>query len=60
MKESFFEATVRIDEEFESAKEAHLSNKPDFNKATVKILDLKFEVSKIKNKQGILCAWIRL
>tara|TARA_Y100000310_G_scaffold34919_1_gene33061 strand:+ start:325 stop:567 length:243 start_codon:yes stop_codon:yes gene_type:complete len=50
MKESFFEANIRVDEEFDSAAKAHLSNKPDFNRATVKILDLKFDMSRIKNK----------
>ena len=49
MKESFYEATVRIDEEFESAEEAHLSNKPS-DKASVKVLDIKLEMSRIKNK----------
>jgi len=49
IKESFYEASVRIDEEFDSAKEAHLSNKPS-DKASVKVLDLKHEMSRIKNK----------
>ena len=49
MKESFFEATVRIDEEFESVEKAHLSNTPSEN-ARVTILDLKKEMSRIKNK----------
>ena len=49
MKESFFEASVRVDEEFESAEEAHLSNKPS-DKASVKVLDIKLEMSRIKNK----------
>ena len=49
MKESFFEATVRIDEEFESVEKAHLSNTPSEN-AKVTILDLKKEMSRIKNK----------
>lgn len=49
MKESFYEASVRIDEEFESAEEAHLSNKPS-DKASVKVLDIKLEMSRIKNK----------
>ena len=49
IKESFYEASVRIDEEFDSAKEAHLSNKPG-DKASVKVLDLKHEMSRIKNK----------
>ena len=48
MKESFFEANIRVDEEFDNAQLAAQSNKPDFDKATVKVLDLKFEVSKIR------------
>ncbi len=48
MKESFFEANIRIDEEFDNAQLAAQSNKPDFDNATVKVLDLNFEVSKIK------------
>ena len=48
MKESFFEANIRIDEEFDNAQLAAQSNKPDFDKATGKVLDLNFEVSKIK------------
>ena len=47
MKESFFEANIRIDEEFDNAQLAAQSNKPG-DKATVKVLDLNFEVSKIK------------
>ena len=49
MKESFYEASVRIDEEFESAEEAPLSNKPS-DKASVKVLDIKLAMSRIKNK----------
>lgn len=48
MKESFFEANIRVDEEFDNAQLAAQSDKPDFDKATVKVLDLNFEVSKIK------------
>ncbi len=47
MKESFFEANIRIDEEFDNAQLAAQSDKPG-DKATVKVLDLKYEVSKIK------------
>jgi len=47
MKESFFEANIRIDEEFDNAQLAAQSNKPS-DKATVKVLDLKFDMSKIK------------
>ena len=49
MKESFYEASVRIDEEFESVEKAHLSNKPSEN-AKVKVLDLNLQLSRIKNK----------
>ena len=49
MKESFYEASVRIDEEFESVEKAHLSNTPSEN-AKVTVLDLKKEMSRIKNK----------
>ena len=49
MKESFFEANIRVDEEFESVEKAHLSNTPSEN-AKVTILDLKKEMSRIKNK----------
>ena len=48
MKESFFEATIKFNEEFDNAQLAAQSDKPDFDKATVKVLDLKYEVSKIK------------
>ena len=50
MKESFFEANIRIDEEFDNAQLAAQSNKPDFDKATVKVLDFIFDMSRIKNK----------
>ena len=49
MKESFYEASVRIDEEFDNAELAAESNKPS-DKASVQILDLKLEMTKIKNK----------
>ena len=49
MKESFFEANIRVDEEFESVEKAHLSNTPSEN-AKVTVLDLKKEMSRIKNK----------
>ena len=49
MKESIFEATVKFNEEFESAELAAKSNKPG-DEAKVEVLDLKFEVSKIKNQ----------
>ena len=49
IKESFYEASVRIDEEFDSAELAAKSDKPS-DKALVNVLDLKLEVAKIKNK----------
>ena len=49
MKESFFVANIRVDEEFESVEKAHLSNTPSEN-AKVTVLDLKKEMSRIKNK----------
>lgn len=49
MKESFFEATIKFNEEFETAELAAKSNKPG-EKAKIEVLDLAFEVSKIKNK----------
>ena len=49
MKQSFYEASVRIDEEFESVEQAHLSNTPSEN-SRVTVLDLKHEMSRIKNK----------
>ena len=49
MKESFFEANIRIDEEFDNAQLAAQSNKPS-GKATVKVLDFIFDMSRIKNK----------
>ena len=53
MKESFFEANIRIDEEFDNAQLAAQSDKPDFDKATVKVLDLKFDMSKIKTNNKL-------
>jgi len=47
MKESFFEATIKFNEEFDNAELAAQSNKPG-EKASIKILDLKHEMSKIK------------
>ena len=47
MKESFFEATIKFNEEFDNAQLAAQSDKPG-EKASVKILDLKHEMSKIK------------
>ncbi len=49
MKQSFYEASIRVDEEFESVEKAHLSNTPSEN-AKVTVLDLKKEMSRIKNK----------
>jgi len=47
MKESFFEATIKFNEEFDNAELAAESDKPG-EKASIKILDLKHEMSKIK------------
>ena len=47
MKESIFEATIKFNEEFDNAELAAESDKPG-EKASVKILDLKHEMSKIK------------
>ena len=47
MKESFFEATIKFNEEFDNAELAAQSDKPG-EKASVKILDLKHEMSRIK------------
>ena len=49
IKESFYEASVRIDEEFDNAELAAKSDKPG-DKASVKVLDFKHEMSRIKNK----------
>ncbi len=49
MKESFYEASVRVDEEFENAELAVKSNTPSEN-SRVTVLDLKHEMSRIKNK----------
>ena len=47
MKESFIEASVRVDEEFDSVEKAHLSNGFGDN-AKVKVLDFKIDKSRIK------------
>ena len=47
MKESFFEATIKFNEEFDNAELAAQSDKPG-EKASVKVLDLKHEMSRIK------------
>ena len=49
MKESFFEATIKFNEEFDNADLAAKSKKPG-DEAKIEVLDLKFEMSKIKNK----------
>ena len=49
IKESFYEASVRIDEEFDNAELAAKSDKPG-DKASIKVLDLKHEMPRIKNK----------
>ena len=47
IKESFYEASVRIDEEFDNAELAAKSDKPG-EKASIKVLDFKIEKSRIK------------
>ena len=47
MKESFIEASVRVDEEFDSVEKAHLSNSFGEN-AKVNVLDFKIDKSRIK------------
>ena len=49
IKQSFYEASVRVDEEFENAELAVKSNTPSEN-SRVTVLDLKHEMSRIKNK----------
>ena len=49
MKQSFYEASIRIDEEFDNAELAAKSNKPSEN-AKVEVLDLNLQLSRIKNK----------
>ena len=49
IKESFYEASVRFDEEFDNAELAAKSNTPSEN-SRVTILDIKKEMSRIKNK----------
>jgi len=50
MKESFFEATIKFNEEFDNAELAAKSKKPG-DEAKIEVLDLKFEMSKIKQQQ---------
>jgi ribosomal protein S1 len=47
IKETFMEANVRVDEEFDSVEKAHLSNGFGDN-AKVKVLDFKIDKSRIK------------
>ena len=47
IKESFYEASVRIDEEFDNAELAAKSDKPG-EKASIKVLHFKIEKSRIK------------
>ena len=49
MKESFFEATVKFNEEFDNADLAAKSKKPG-DEAKIEVLDLKLEMSKIKQQ----------
>ena len=55
MKQSFYEASIRVDEEFDNAEIAAKSNRPSEN-ASINILDLKLEVSKVKSNGE---TWIR-
>ena len=47
LKESFYEANFRVDEEFDNAELAAKSNSPSDN-AKVTVLDLKLDKSRIK------------
>mgnify|MGYP003111100276 FL=1 len=47
LKESFYEANFRVDEEFDNAEIAAKSNSPS-DDAKVTVLDLKFDKSRIK------------
>jgi len=49
-KESFFEATFKTIEEFDNAELAAKSDKPS-ELATLNVLDIKFEKSRIKLNQ---------
>jgi hypothetical protein len=49
-KESFFEATFKTIEEFDNAELAAKSDKPS-ELATLNVLDIKFEKSRIKPNQ---------
>jgi len=50
-KESFFEATFKTIEEFDNAELAAKSDKPS-ELATLNVLDIKFEKSRIKLNDG--------
>ena len=50
LKESFYEANFRVDEEFDNAELAAKSDKPS-ELATLNVLDIKFEKSRIKLNQ---------
>ena len=49
MNESFFEATIKFNEEFDNAELAAKSKKPG-DEAKIEVLDLKLEMSKIKQQ----------
>ena len=51
IKESFYEANFRVDEEFDNAEIAAKSNSPSDN-ARVTVLDLKLDSSRIKLNKG--------
>jgi len=46
LKQSFYEASVKVEEEFESVEKAHLSNGHS-NMAKVEIQDLKLDKSRV-------------
>ncbi len=51
IKESFYEANFRVDEEFDNAEIAAKSNSPSDN-ARVTVLGLKLDSSRIKLNKG--------
>ena len=50
IKESFYEIQTKFEEKFDNAKLAAESDKPS-ELATINVLDIKFEKSRIKLKQ---------
>tara|TARA_R110002020_G_scaffold130171_4_gene291336 strand:+ start:42 stop:233 length:192 start_codon:yes stop_codon:yes gene_type:complete len=47
IKESFYEIQTKFEEKFDNAEKAAVSNKPS-ETATLNVLDIKFEKSRIK------------